>query len=249
MENLVKNPVKVLIQHTNPLLAAGLTAVLRSGLLGFKVVTEAKGSPLVLDEPFDVVVTDLDGGLSLLAGAKSQVLPAVVAKARVLVVATAPKPAEVRHAVESGAYGFVVGQCTPDELCDAVQCLARGTRYFCKVAAQEMADSLFDEELTARQLDVLYLLTQGRANKVIARELGVTIGTVKSHIKHILGRLGVKSRMHAVSVAMQRGLVLHAPAVDAVQAPARPALRVLSHSTALPASANSSLGHTTCYPN
>lgn len=70
----------------------------------------------------------------------------------------------------------------------------------------------FVEPLTARELDVLRLIAEGRRNREIARDLFVTVDTVKKHTSHILRKLGASSRTHAVARARQLGLVLDAAA-------------------------------------
>jgi DNA-binding NarL/FixJ family response regulator len=72
---------------------------------------------------------------------------------------------------------------------------------------ERMSEGDRDEELSARELDVLRLLVAGSSNKAIASQLGLSENTVKSHISHIFGKLGVQSRAEAVAAALQRGLV------------------------------------------
>jgi two-component system NarL family response regulator len=70
-----------------------------------------------------------------------------------------------------------------------------------------MADSFTRIGLTSRETDVLQLLAQGCCNKSIARELGIGVGTVKTHVKGLFDKLGATARTHAVVLATRRGLV------------------------------------------
>lgn len=64
-----------------------------------------------------------------------------------------------------------------------------------------------DDELSAREMDVLKLLVAGASNKMIAAQLNLSENTIKSHLSHIFGKLQVQSRAEAVAVALQRGIV------------------------------------------
>lgn len=73
--------------------------------------------------------------------------------------------------------------------------------------AAELAGHAGEEELTGREIEVLRLIAKGNANKEIAAQLSVTEETVKSHITHILGKLGANDRTHAVTIGLQRGII------------------------------------------
>jgi two-component system, NarL family, response regulator len=73
--------------------------------------------------------------------------------------------------------------------------------------ASELAGHAGEEELTAREVEVLRLIARGNANKEIAAQLSITEETVKSHITRILGKLRANDRTHAVTIALQRGVI------------------------------------------
>jgi DNA-binding NarL/FixJ family response regulator len=72
---------------------------------------------------------------------------------------------------------------------------------------ERIAEPRSDEDLSPRELEVLYLLVAGASNKAIANQLSLSENTVKSHLSHIFGKLNVQSRAEAVAAALQRGLV------------------------------------------
>jgi DNA-binding NarL/FixJ family response regulator len=113
----------------------------------------------------------------------------------------------VRGALEQGVHGYLPLDRGIDEFVHGVRTVARGSRYLAPSTAQCMADSLTREALTAREAEVLDLLACGECNKSIARQLDIAVGTVKAHVKAIMGKLDASSRTQAVSVAAQRGLV------------------------------------------
>jgi len=82
-----------------------------------------------------------------------------------------------------------------------------GQKHVPPEVASELAGHTGEEELTGREIDALRLIAKGNANKEIAARLFVTEETVKSHITHILGKLGANDRTHAVTIGLQRGII------------------------------------------
>jgi DNA-binding NarL/FixJ family response regulator len=133
-------------------------------------------------------------------------------------------------AMEHGVHGYLLLSSPVDELVAGVRTLLAGSRYICIPVARRMADSLMRERLTARESDVLQLLARGLCNKSIANRLGIAIGTVKYHVKAIMGKLEASSRTHAASIAAERGLVGEATSTQS-QSPARSPGSVHAHPT------------------
>lgn len=192
----------VLVMHAEPLIAVGLAAALRQ-VSGFAV--RVPGDYRQPDEPVDVIVADYQDGVHLATtpGARAPGLRA----ARVLVMTTHDREHEVRLALEAGVHGYLLLGCPIQELIAGVSALGRGSRYLCLAVAQRMAESLARESLTPREADVLRLLVRGHCNKSIAKQLGIAVGTVKAHVKAIMGKLNASSRTEAARVAAQRGLI------------------------------------------
>ena len=130
---------------------------------------------------------------------------------RVLLVTHEGKDGEVRRAIASGVHGYLVQSEAPAELSTAVLYLSDGQRYLSGSVQRCMADSDSQSELTRREDDVLQLMGQGYCNKLIARTLGISLGTVKSHVKAVLEKLNATARTHAVVIAAQRGMIGNEP--------------------------------------
>lgn len=192
----------ILVMHAEPLIAVGLAAALRQQP-GFEV--HLHGVDDVDDMDFDVVVVDYLDGLQLAAinGRRSSALKG----AKVLVMTTHDREHEVRLALEAGVHGYLLSGCSIQELVAGVRALGTGARYLCLAVAQRMAESLTREALTPREAEVLRLLVRGQCNKSIACQLKIAVGTVKAHVKAIMGKLDASSRTEAASVATQRGLI------------------------------------------
>lgn len=212
--------LKVLVRHIDPLLAIGLCAALEAQP-GIAAQFGSAARDAVVAGDADVVVTDLDDGVRLAFDDGRPARGFAPKRVRVLVVSAQHKEKDVRTAFDGGIAGYILSSSTVDELTSAVRALGRGARYLCPPVAETMAASLIQIALTPRQVDVLELMAEGHSNKAIARLLDLTIGTVKAHVKQILFKLGAQSRMHAVSVAMQRGLVSGVAPLDAEQGPRR----------------------------
>jgi two-component system NarL family response regulator len=210
--------VKILVAHRLPVVAAGLAAALGQHER-FDVVSEPRTNrqcpaPIV-DERFDIVVTDHQGALGWMTRTRQALPMRQLAPTRVLLVGDSDGEAEVRAALSAGVHGYLLTDCELRELVDSVGHLCRGGRYLCASVASRVAESLTREALTQRETDVLGLMVKGCSNKTIARELGIAVGTVKAHAKPLFAKLGVSTRNQAVALATERGLVAEAPELAA----------------------------------
>jgi len=163
---------------------------------------------------YDLVLLDLKmpgvAGLDALAALRDAI-PA----APLVVLSGEDSPGVVRAAIERGAMGFIPKSSTPEVLIQALRLvLARGV-YLPPAVLDAPADPAAAAEsgtalrgLTPRQMDVLRCVIQGKSNKVIARELDVSEGTVKAHLSSVLRALDARSRTEAVYAAAKLGLKL-----------------------------------------
>jgi DNA-binding NarL/FixJ family response regulator len=127
---------------------------------------------------------------------------------RVLLVAQDSKDGEIRRAIAAGVQGYLLQSEAPVELATAVLHLSRGQPYLGTSVERCMAASSSHSELTPREDEVLQLMGQGYCNKLIARALGISLGTVKTHVKAVLDKLNAATRTQAVVIAAQRGLII-----------------------------------------
>ena len=132
-----------------------------------------------------------------------------------VLVLTAHEDAEhVIPLLEAGALGYLPKTVGLNELLDAIRAASRGESVLppsvASVVVRHLAGSkeqTAEEELTAREMDVLRLLAQGLTNYDIARRLGLSVRTVEAHLTHIYAKLNVSSRTEAALVAQRRGWV------------------------------------------
>ncbi len=212
-------PVTVLLVDDEPLVRAGLRAVL-DAQPDIDVVGEAADGasvvPLVRQLRPDVVAMDVR--MPLLDGieATRAVLRSVDAPPKILVVTTFENDEYVYQALRAGADGFLLKRARPSEIVHAVRLVAEGETLLFPAAVRSLAAEYGNAKaravleraaLTEREEAVLRLMTRGLTNVEIARELIVGTETVKSHVSAILGKLGARDRTQAVIAAYESGFV------------------------------------------
>jgi DNA-binding NarL/FixJ family response regulator len=143
----------------------------------------------------------------------------------VLAVTSVLEDAAVINAVRAGAIGYLLKDTQADELCRAIKAAAAGQVQLAPQAAarllREVRAPEQPEALTERETDVLRLVAQGLANKEIAQALSIGEKTVKTHVSHVLQKLGVQSRTQAALYAARIGLVGPDEVGDAARVSAR----------------------------
>ncbi len=114
---------------------------------------------------------------------------------------------DVFRALEAGIRGYLLKEMVHTEVLRAIRTVAAGKRLVPSEVAERLPDAFPRAALTPREVEVLTLVARGFANKEIADQLGTASGTVKMHIQNILGKLGASDRTHAVTIALQRGII------------------------------------------
>ena len=198
--------ITVAVCHQDPLIRLGVMAALRDDTR-FSIHHEGRpalnpAELLSAAGSAQVTVCDYDTGMALLDQAWGRMGPP-----RIMVVTPRDREADVQQALSQGILGYVLVGCRLDEVTDGLMALSRGQRFLTSSAAQRIADRFSYQALTHRETEVLRFVVAGWSNKMIANQLGVTEGTVKTHVKAILEKLGVNRRTEAANVATRRGLV------------------------------------------
>lgn len=196
--------IRVLISHSDPLISAGLKAVLHKRR-DLKVVFTQFGNEFAREiaeksPEADVVIADYESGLRLSeTGLESS--------GRVLILTHNDGEAEICRALERGARGYLLLGCSPEDLVAGIRSVYQGGVAFGPLVARRIAENMSQRALTARQESVLRQLMLGMSNKRIAVKFALTEGTVKTHVKSILAKLKAASRTEAIAIAHRRGLL------------------------------------------
>ena len=155
----------------------------------------------------DLVMPRLDG-----VGAMRE-LRRRLPQARVIVLTSFAEDERLLPAIQAGAAGYLLKNVAPAELARAVRAAHAGEALIDPVIAARLVDAIAQpagepvpERLTAREQEVLALIARGYSNKRIALELGIAEKTVKTHVGHVLAKLGVSDRTQAAVHAVRMGL-------------------------------------------
>ena len=209
--------IRVLLIDDHTLFRKGLAELLEQR--GEINVVGVTGNPdeairLLHDQQPDVVITDLNmlpvGGLALLRRMRGENW-----RGPVLVLTVSDAEEDLANAMRAGAQGYLLKDMEPADVVDAVQRAVRGETVVAPTmtmklvhllqggaAASDKADAL--KQLTAREREILDHLSQGLSNKAIARVLDISHDTVKLHVRHILSKLNMTSRVEAAVFAIEQ---------------------------------------------
>jgi two-component system NarL family response regulator len=127
--------------------------------------------------------------------------------AKVIVLTTYDTDDDISRALKAGAKAYVLKDISADALIACIHDVLAGKTYLAPAAAAKLAEGVTRIQLTPRELTTLRLMADGKSNKEIANELGISERTVKTHLGHLFEKLAVTSRTEAVKIATRRGLV------------------------------------------
>ncbi len=204
--------IRLLIADDHPVVRDGLRGMLASEA-DFEVVGEAaSGAEAVLlteRERPDVVLMDLQ-----MPGVDGATATAEITErfpdTRVLVLTTYDTDADILRAVEAGATGYLLKDAPRERLFPAIRSAARGETVLAPTVATRLVNRMrvpAEEALTSREIEVLELVAKGSSNADVAASLFISEATVKTHLLHIFGKLGVDDRTAAVVSALERGII------------------------------------------
>jgi len=206
----MSEPIRVLIADDHAVLREGLRSFLELQD-GIEIVGDAAdgAEAVALAEQLrpavvlmDLVMPNLDGVEAMRA------LRERVPETRVIILTSYIDDDRLLPAIRAGAAGYLLKNAEPQELARAIRTAYAGEALIDPSVAARLVERLADDErrtdyenLTAREREVLELIGRGLSNKRIAQELGVAEKTVKTHVTHVLGKLGVADRTQAALYA------------------------------------------------
>src|SRR5262249_11505297 len=153
-------------------------------------------------------VTLMDVQMPLLDGiGATAAIRSISATARIVILTTYDGDVQAVRALRAGASGYLLKSMFRTEVMDAIRAVHAGRRYIPPSVIAELGAHAMAEELSPREIEVLREVAQGGGNQDVARRLGVTDDTIKTHMRNILSKLDATDRTQAVTIAVRRGII------------------------------------------
>ena len=216
--------IRVLVADDQSMVRAGFRMLL-SGEEDIEVVAEARNGLEAVEKAarFDPTVVLMDIRMPELDGLEAtRRILAADEQARILILTTFDLDEYVYESLRAGASGFVLKDDPPEQLLAAIRTVAAGEALLSPAVTRRVIERFTRipdpapppglEELTERELDVFRLVARGLSNAEIGQELYISETTVKTHITHVLQKLGLRDRVQAVVLAYRSGIADSEPA-------------------------------------
>jgi DNA-binding NarL/FixJ family response regulator len=201
--------IQILTVDDHPLLRGGVAALIAAES-DMVLVGEASSGQEAIQEfrrlkpdvtLMDVQMPNVDGIDAIIA------IRSGFPTARIIVLTTYEGDFLAKRALKAGAQAYVLKSLVRKDLLDTIRLVHRGARRVDPEIAEQIANSMSDEALSEREIEVLSLIAAGESNKVVAANLRISEETVKTHVRSILAKLGASDRTHAVTLALRRGII------------------------------------------
>ena len=201
--------LRVLVADDHPVVRQGIMANVKPQR-DMTVVAEAgdgvEALTLIKKHLPDVVLLDLRmplmDGLDVIGEVNTSRL-----SSKVIIMTTFDSEEDVHRAMKAGARGYLLKDSSQEEILDAIRRVGLGETYLPARIVQKVAEGMRKPELSPRELEVLQCVAAGKSNKEIGVQLCIAEGTVKTHVKSLLEKLGAVGRTAAIREAVHRGLV------------------------------------------
>ncbi len=205
-------PTKVIIVDDHPMVAEGIEALL-DGYDDIDVVATLTDGQQIIDavDQMDVDVILLDLNMPRISGlSATEMILEKHPQMRILILSMHDSPQYISSALSHGAMGYILKDVPTEEIKTAIDTVMAGQRYLCTGAAGSLAppdDAQDREALTSREQTILLKLAQGKSNKDVGAELGISVRTVETHRKNIKRKLGIATTAGLTRYALEHGVL------------------------------------------
>jgi DNA-binding NarL/FixJ family response regulator len=202
-------PIRILCVEDHPVFREGLRAMV-AGEPDMVLIANAGNAVQAIAEfrshrP-DVTLMDLRlpgaNGVDVLIAIRGE-----FPQARVIMLTTSDGDADIQRAMRAGASAYILKSMPMEDLLGVIRSVHAGRKHIPPEVAARLAEYMGDDDLTARELEVLRLIREGYRNKQIADQLTISENTVNFHIKNLMEKLRANDRTHAVTIALRRGFL------------------------------------------
>jgi DNA-binding NarL/FixJ family response regulator len=201
--------IKVLCVDDHPLVRKGIASILANEpdmILVAEANNGREAVSLFKEHKPDVVLMDLRMP-DLDGTSATRMIRQEAPDARIIALTSYDGDQDIYRALEAGVRGYILKEMVHTEVVRAIRTVHSGKRLMPQEVAERLSEYFPQVALTPREVEVLGCVAKGMANKEIATKLGTASGTVKMHIQNILAKLGASDRTHAVTIAMERGIL------------------------------------------
>lgn len=201
--------ISVACVDDHPLVRKGVAAIL-STEPGLQLIAEAENAAQALEvfRRYRPDVTLLDLRLPDKNGVEvAKEIRREFPDARIIALTSYDGDQDIYRALEAGVRGYLLKEMVHTEIIRAIRTVYQGKRFIPPEVSQQLSGFFPEVALTPREAEVLLWVARGLGNKEIGEQIGTAAGTVKAHIENILGKLEAKDRTHAVTIAVQRGII------------------------------------------
>ncbi len=201
--------IRVLCVDDHPIVRKGIASLLANES-DLELVAEAASGQEAVDlhralQPdvtlMDLKLPDLDGVTA------TRMIREEFPQARIIALTSYDGDQEIYRALEAGARGYLLKEMVHTDVLRAIRVVHSGKRLIPPEVAERLSEYFPQIVLTEREVQVLSFVARGMANKDIANRLGTASGTIKMHVQNILSKLGAADRTHAVTIALERGIL------------------------------------------
>ncbi len=201
--------IRVLVADDHPMMREGLAQAIASQpdmCVAGEAATGAEALAAHAEARPDVTLMDIS--LPDMCGVSAMLeIRRACPTARIIMLTTFRRDAQIRRAVQGGAAGFLLKSSVRSDLLEAIRAVHAGQRRIPAEIALELAQHLNHGSLSEREAQVLQCAACGNSNKRIAVVLAISEETVKAHMRTILSKLDANDRTHAVAIAIRRGII------------------------------------------
>jgi DNA-binding NarL/FixJ family response regulator len=201
--------ITVMCVDDHPLVRKGIASILANEP-DIKLVGEAGNGREAVDmfKQHHPDVTLMDLRMPEVDGtAATRQIRQITPDARIIALTSYDGDQDIYRALEAGVRGYILKEMVHTEVVKAIRTVYSGKRLMPQEVAERLSEYFPQVALTPREVEVLGFVARGLANKEIAGKLGTASGTVKMHVQNILSKLGASDRTHAVTIAIERGIL------------------------------------------